>query len=118
MPSPRRVIAACSAALFLPLLLPLLIGRVFTRDDLAALHLPFRFLYQEALRRGESFWWTPAYHSGFYLHGEGEAGMSHPLHLLLYRLLPLGVAFNLEIVSTYAALLAGSGLLLRPGAVE
>jgi hypothetical protein len=110
------VIAACSAALFLPLLYPLLTGRVFTRDDIAALHLPFRYLYQEALLRGESFLWTPAYHSGFYLHGEGEAGMSHPLHLLLYRLLPLGIAFNVEIVSTYVALLAGTGfLLLRLG---
>ena len=111
--SHRRVIAACSAALFLPLAYPLLTGRVFTRDDLAALHLPFRYLYQEALRHGDSFLWTSAYHSGFYLHGEGEAGMSHPLHLLLYRLLPLGIAFNAEIVGTYAALLAGTGLLLR-----
>jgi hypothetical protein len=112
MRSHRRLIAACSGALFLPLLLPLCTGRVFTKDDLGALHLPFRYLYREALRSGESFLWTPAYHSGFYLHGEGEAGMAHPLHLLLYRLLPLGPAFNLEIISTYVAMLTGTGLLL------
>ena len=109
-------IGFCSAALFIPLLFPLLTGRVFTRDDLAALHLPFRYLYREALRSGDSFLWTSAYHSGFYLHGEGEAGMAHPLHLLLYRFLPLGPAFNMEIVFTYVAMLIGTGLLfLRLG---
>ena len=106
-------IGVCAGALFLPLLFPLLTGRVFTKDDFAALQLPFRYLYREALRAGDSFLWTSAYHSGFYLHGEGEAGMAHPLHLLLYRFLPLGPAFNLEIVSTYVAMLAGTGLLLR-----
>jgi hypothetical protein len=110
--SPRRLIAICSGVLFLPLLFPLCTGRVFTKDDLGALHLPFRYLYRESLRRGDSFLWTSAYHSGFYLQGEGEAGMAHPLHLLLYRLLPLGSAFNLEIVSSYVAMLAGTGLLL------
>lgn len=113
MRSQQRVIAACSAALFLPLLLPLLIGRVFTRDDFAALHLPLRYLYQEALRSGGSFLWTPAYHSGFYLHGEGIAGMAHPLHWMLYRFLPLGPAFNLEVVTPFVAMLAGSWFLLR-----
>ena len=79
-------IGFCSVALFIPLLFPLLTGRVFTRDDLVALHLPFRYLYREALLSGSSFLWTSAYHSGFYLHGEGEAGMAHPLHLLLYQI--------------------------------
>src|SRR5262249_24365120 len=50
--------------------------------------------------------------SGLYLHGEGEAGLAHPLHLVLYRFLPLGAAFNLEIVSTYVALLVGTTVLL------
>jgi len=108
-----RLIALCCAALLVPLFLPLLTGRVFTKDDLAALHLPFRYLYREALRAGDSFLWTPAYRSGLYLYGEGEAGMAHPLHLLLYRFLPLGPAFNLEIISTYIAMLMGTGLLLR-----
>ena len=113
MRSTTRLVAGCCGALFLPLIYPLCTGRVFTRDDLAALHLPFRYLYQEALRRGDSFLWTSAYHSGFYLHGEGEAGMTHPLHWLLYRLLPLGIAFNFEIIATYGAMLIGTGLLFR-----
>ncbi len=113
MRSQRRLIAACSGALFLPMLYPLFTGRVFTRDDFAALHLPFRSLYQEALRSGGSFLWTPAYHSGFYLQGEGIAGMTHPLHLMLYRFLPLGPAFNIEIVTPFIAMLWGMWLLLR-----
>jgi hypothetical protein len=111
--SQLRTIGLSAGALFLPLLFPLCTGRVFTKDDLGALHLPFRYLYREALRSGDSFLWTSVYRSGFYLHGEGEAGMAHPLHLLLYRWLPLGPAFNLEIVSSYLGMLAGTGVLLR-----
>ena len=97
----------------MPLLFPLATGAVFTKDDLAALHLPLRFLYQQALHAGDFLWWTPAYHAGFFIHGAGEAGMAHPLHLALYWLLPLDVAFNLEIVSSYVFLFSGSYLMLR-----
>ena len=38
---------------------------------------------------------------GYYLFGEGQLGMAHPWHLLLYRFLPLTPAFNIEIVSSY-----------------
>lgn len=111
--SARRLVAICSGGLLLPMLWPLCTGRVFTRDDFAALHLPFRYLYREALRSGDSFLWTSAYHSGFYLHGEGIAGMTHPVHYALYRFLPLGLAFNLEVVTPFAAMLIGAWLLLR-----
>ena len=90
-----------------PLLYPIATGRLLTYDDLAALHLPFRYLYQASLRNGEFLLWTPAYHAGIFLHGAGEAGMAHPLHLALYASLPLGVAFNLEIIASYLFLLAG-----------
>ena len=108
-----RLIAACSVALLVPLLLPLVTGRVYTRDDLGALHLPFRYLYQESLHAGHMLWWTPAYHAGFFLFGAGEAGMAHPFHLALYRFLPLGPAFNLEIIGNYLLLFAGTALWWR-----
>jgi len=115
VPGCRRtwIVAACCGALFVPMLLPLLLGRVLTRDDLAAMHLPFRFLYRNALRDGDSFLWMPAMRSGLFLHGEGEGGFAHPLHLFLYRFLPLGAALNIEIAATYAAMLAGGSVLLR-----
>ncbi len=108
-----RLVAWCSLALLVPLLVPLATGRVFTKDDLGALHLPFRYLYQQSLQSGEFLLWTPAYHSGFFLFGAGEAGMAHPLHLALYGLLPLGPAFNLEIFSNYVLLFVGTGLFWR-----
>jgi len=99
--------------LLAPLLYPVATGRLLTYDDLAALHLPFRYLYQASLLNGEFLLWTPAYHAGFFLHGAGEAGMAHPLHLALYAWLPLGVAFNLEIIASYLFLLAGMYWLWR-----
>ena len=86
---------------------------MLTLDDLAALHLPFRYLYQASLQNGEFLLWTPAYHAGFFLHGAGEAAMAHPLHLALYAWLPLGVAFNLEIIASYLFLLVGMYWLWR-----
>ena len=103
----RSVIVLCCAALFVPLALPLVTGRVFVKGDFQAFNLPIRFLYQEALRAGDSLLWTPAIFSGVYLHGEGQVGMFHPLHLLLYYALPLQVAFNLEMLASYVLALAG-----------
>src|SRR5829696_4467994 len=105
--------AFCSLALFLPLAWPLLSGRVFVFDDLANFHLPVRYLYANALRAGDSLLWTPALFSGFYLPGEGQVGMFHPLHLLLYGTLPLRIAFNFELLSSYVIAFAGMFYFLR-----
>lgn len=50
--------------------------------------------------------------NGFYLHGEGQVGAFHPVHLLLYGLLPLPAAFNLEIILAYVFAFAGMWLFL------
>ena len=52
-------------------------------------------------------------YGGFYVTGEGQLGAYHPLHLMLYRLLPLGVAFDLELLISYPAMFAGTYLFLR-----
>ena len=95
------LIAACSIALLAPLFVPLLLGRVFVYNDLSWFHLPMRYLYQQALESGDTVLWTPAIFAGFYIHGEGQIGLFHPFHQLLYRLLPLGTAFNLEVIASY-----------------
>jgi hypothetical protein len=107
------VVLACSIALFAPLLVPLLTGRVFAYNDLSWFHLPLRFLFQQALHGGDSVLWTPAIFAGLYVHGEGQAGLFHPLHQLLYRAFPLTTAFNLELVTNYPTALAGMFWLLR-----
>jgi hypothetical protein len=105
--------AACSLALLAPLLWPLLTGRVFVNTDLHWFHLPTRFLYQQALASGDTVLWTPSIFSGFYIHGEGQAGLFHPLHQALYRLLPLGAAFNLEFIINYLMAFAGTFWFMR-----
>jgi hypothetical protein len=107
------LIAACSVALLAPLLRPLLTGRVFVYNDLAWFHLPMRHLYQQALHAGDTVLWTPSIFAGLYLHGEGQVGVFHPFHQLLYRLLPLGTAFNVEMVASYPAAFAGTWWFLR-----
>ena len=107
------VVLICSAALLLPLAWPLFQGRVFVYNDLSWFHLPFRHLYQQALEKGDSLLWTPAIFSGVYFHGEGQTGVFHPLHLLLYRALPLQAAFNLELLANYVAAFAGTWWFLR-----
>jgi len=107
-------IGACVAALLVPLAWPLVTGRVFAYNDLAWFHLPTRYLYHQALRAGDSLLWTPSIFSGLYLHGEGQLGEFHPLHLLLYGTLPLQAAFNLELIANYPAAFGGMlWLLLR-----
>lgn len=105
-----RVIAA---AMIAPLAWPLVTGRVFTGPDLPNFNLPIRYLYHEALRAGDSFLWTPALFSGMYLFGDGQGGMAHPFHWLLYRFLPLGTAFGIEVLTSYLVALAGARVLLR-----
>ena len=107
------LLLACNAALLAPLFGPLLTGRVFVYNDLSWFHLPLRFLYQQAMREGDTVLWTPAIFSGLYLHGEGQAGLFHPFHQLLYRVFPLGVAFNFEILANYPLAFAGMYWLLR-----
>jgi hypothetical protein len=97
------VTSACAIALVAPMAWPLLTGRVFWFDDLATFHLPLRHLYQQALHAGDSLLWTPSLLSGFYLHGEGQVGMYHPLHQIIYRLFSLTVAFDVELLLNYVA---------------
>lgn len=104
---------AASFAVLVVLGLPLLAGRIYVQDDLGQFHLPLRYFYAEALGRGDSFFWCPDLLAGFYLHGEGQAGMLHPLHLLLYGLLPLQIGFGLELWICYPVMLAGTFLFLR-----
>ncbi len=102
-----------AALLFAALAAPFFAGRVYVADDLGEFHLPVRDFYARQLARGESFDWMPSLYGGFYLTGEGQLGGYHPWHWLLYRTLPLGAAFNIELLASYPFLLLGTYLLLR-----
>lgn len=103
----------CSGAVFALMLVPALVGRVYVCDDLGAFHLPLRQFYGWCLTNGESFAWWPHLFGGFYALGEGQAGMFHPWHLLLYRYLPVNIAWNVELLANYPLLFAGTFFFLR-----
>lgn len=105
--------ALACAILVLPLVVPLLKWQILPFGDIAAFQVPMRSLYQQTLRAGDSFLWSSALGSGLYLHAEGQTGMAHPAHLLMYRFLPLTLAINLEMLGSIAAAAAGLWLLLR-----
>ena len=99
--------------LHLLLIWPLIRGEVYAYNDLLTYHLPTRVFYAHCLKNGESSLWHPFMFCGFYLHGEGQVGMTHPLHWLTYKYLPLHVAFGLEFFLSYPFMLIGMYLLLR-----
>lgn len=104
------LIGATSALL---LFYPLLRGNVYLGSDLGAYHLPVRSFYSHCLKEGLRFFWWPNAFCGYYLHGEGQAGMFHPFHWIIYRFLPLDWAFNTEFVSGYVVAYGGVLALLR-----
>ncbi|MHB1422407.1 MAG: YfhO family protein [Gemmataceae bacterium] len=92
---------------------PLLTRRIPIYYDLSVFHLPIRAFYSRCLAEGQSFDWCPHLYSGMFLSGEGEHGPYHPLHLFLYRFLPLDTAFALEAYLHVPLLFAGLFVFLR-----
>jgi hypothetical protein len=98
---------------FAVLATPFFLGRVYVADDLGQFHLPIRDFYARQLARGEPFDWMPGLYGGFQVAAEGQLGAYHPWHWALYRFLPLGAAFDVELLASYPFLFAGTYLLLR-----
>jgi hypothetical protein len=108
-----RAAVAASVVLHAAIAWPLFEGKFYTYDDLTRFHLPMRLVYSRALAAGLDTAWTPEIYAGFPLQAEAQIGMDHPWHLALYRLLPLPVAFMLELVVSYPLLQLGMYRLLR-----
>ncbi|HEV3167283.1 MAG TPA: hypothetical protein VGZ22_24960, partial [Isosphaeraceae bacterium] len=102
-----------SAVIFAAMARPMAQGKVYITDDLGNFHLPLRAFYASCLAAGDRFNWCPSLFCGLDLHGEGQCGLFHPWHLLIYRLLPLDLAFNFELLASYPMLFGGTYLLLR-----
>ena len=102
-----------AAITLLALAMPALLGHVYIADDLGEFHLPIRAFYAKQLAAGQPFEWMPGLFGGFYIAAEGQLGAYHPFHLILYRALPLNIAFNLELLASYPFLFCGTWLFLR-----
>ena len=98
---------------FAAMAMPFFLGRVYVADDLGEFHLPVRNFYAQQLAQGEPFDWMPSLYGGFYVAAEGQLGGYHPLHWFLYRWLPLGAAFDLELLASYPFMFAGMFLFLH-----
>ncbi|MGA2796943.1 MAG: hypothetical protein ABSE63_05150, partial [Thermoguttaceae bacterium] len=106
-------VAVATAFMLIMFSYPLFSGKIYTVDDLRNFHLPNHSFYANALSEGSDFTWCPGLFCGFDLHAEGQVGMYHPLHLLLYRFLPLDLAFNLELFLSYPVMFLGLYFFLR-----
>lgn len=104
---------SCFALVILALGWPLLSGRLYLGEDLGNFHIPVRYVYRAALQAHDSFLWAPQFSGGLYLHGEGQGGLSHPLHIFLYRTLSLQRAFTVEFLLSYLLMFPGMYVLLR-----
>ena len=115
-PGERLMFRVTLAAILLILAViawPMVLGLLYTADDLGWYHIPMRAFYSQCLAEGHNYNWIPSIHCGYYLQGEGQVGMYHPLHRLLYGGLSLTDAFNVELFLSYPILVAGMYFLLR-----
>lgn len=71
---------------------------MFYFGDIARFFYPTRVLYANALRSGRLPLWTPELLMGFPLFAEMQTGALYPPHLILYRLLPIDLAINYDIL--------------------
>lgn len=102
-----------AVALCVALAWPCLRGETYLGDDLGAYHVPAREFYATQLAGGESFDWWPEINGGYFLSAEGQAGLYHPWHLAIYRLLNLNAALAVELVAPYPFAFLGAYLFLR-----
>src|SRR6201997_3847818 len=93
-----RVLLGVTIAFLFLLFWPALGGRLYVARDLGDYQLPDRYVYAQGLARGEVPVYFDGIFCGYYMHGEGQMGMYHPLFLILYRFFPLDVAFSLELL--------------------
>ena len=112
------VLAAVMLCLLAFFVRPLLLGQLPVHGDLGMLLLVFRDFYARCLCQGDAFDWMPQIFGGYDLTGGGACGTYHPLNWLLYRWLPLPVAFNCEVFLPIVVLAiepvsAGSGILMK-----
>ncbi len=93
--------------------MPLLAGGHRIVSDLLLYHYPVRWAYRESLLNGHSFAWNPWIGCGTYIHAEGQAGMCHPFHLLLYRFVDVATGLDIEVAFGFALAVAGAWLFFR-----
>lgn len=78
-------------------------GMVYS--DYWQFNYPLKDWYREVLSRGELPFWTSLLGNGYPVFAEGQIGALYPPHLILFKIFPTHLAFNLNIFLHY--LMAG-----------
>jgi len=92
---------------------PLFRGHIYGNHDLYECDLPAFAHYAAGLKTGRLHLWNPHLFRGFDQHAEGQVGMCHPYHLLVYALLPFAAAVSLELILPFPLAFVGMYLFLR-----
>ena len=108
-----RIVLVAAALGLIFLAWPALRGDRWSFGDIKHLWFPLRYEYSRCLTSGNSLLWSPSLFCGTYLHGEGQFGLLHPATLLLYRVVPFPVSFDIESWIRYPLLVLGMYVLLR-----
>jgi len=101
------------AILLMILAYPFMRGELLAAYDLAEQFLPFRAFYAACLEEGSLGLWNPWLCRGYNHLGEGQAGLLHPAHILVYKCLPLWVGIILESLAYYPVAILGMYLFVR-----
>lgn len=91
---------------------PFFVGEIYASRDLGKFHIPVRWFYAQALAAGDDWLWFPYGYGGYYVHGEGQGTLAHPLNWLGYRLLGFHAAFAVEFMRSWVLLVIGFTLAL------
>lgn len=86
---------------------------MFFFGDIARFFYPTRVLYADALTAGRLPLWQPEILTGIPLLAEMQIGALYPLHVFLFRLLPVDLALNYDILFHLSWLAAGTFLFAR-----
>lgn len=86
---------------------------MFFFGDIARFFYPMRVLYADALAAGRLPLWQPEILAGFPLLAEMQSGALYPLHLFLFRALPVDLALNYDILLHLMWLGVGAFLFAR-----
>ncbi len=85
----------------------------FGESDVLHLNLPFKYILSESLKNGQWPLWTPYLANGFPILAEGQIGTFYLPNLLLFRFLPLVLAYNLNLVISFLLASLGTYLFTR-----
>ncbi len=92
---------------------PLVKGHGLVGGDLYTYYFPLKAWFADRLRMGELALWNPLIGNGMPALSESQTGVFYPFNLVLYRLLPLGAAYNASLIVHYVLAFGFTGMYLR-----